>query len=479
MKDIVLFGASSLGQEAYAVMHRDYNIISFADNSELKWQTYFCDKPVWSIEQVVAYENAYIVITSMYTLEISKQLAQLGITEFGVYHGSYTDKDGKVNVRIEHIDLKSPVYNQRHKRIALTTTSYSGSNIVALQKFMPEKYKMKYSINFCHSGEMGYHFFSGYSFLREILENRMLVFDVVSPSSKAEDSFYFQLWHGFPIKGLGYTEKPAVENEKQHQHWLQFDDIASYSSFYNIVMGACMGIPRDKFVTTGMPRNDFLYRTNGREKLEKLLNVNFADQKIIYLMPTYRQSKWLKQTSGNRNWSNIFGFDSFREADFSEFLKENNIALVIKTHPLEEEEVMPYLNRLGDENIYLLPDQVLLDQRTDLYETLNAADLLITDYSSVYFDYLLLDRPILFTPVDLDEYSESRGFVLEPYEMWTPGPKIMSQSDLQVEITKLFYNESYYDLERRKLKEMVHVFMDGKSSERVWDRIDKRMDGEN
>ena len=46
----------------------------------------------------------------------------------------------------------------------------------------------------------------------------------------------------------------------------------------------------------------------------------------------------------------------------------------------------------------------------EFYETLNAADLLITDYSSVYFDYLLLDRPLIFVPVDLEEYIETRGY---------------------------------------------------------------------
>ncbi len=58
------------------------------------------------------------------------------------------------------------------------------------------------------------------------------------------------------------------------------------------------------------------------------------------------------------------------------------------------------------DNLHILEDNYLRDKRLDLYEVVNAADLLITDYSSIYFDYLLLDRPIIFTPLDLEEYRK-------------------------------------------------------------------------
>ena len=103
---------------------------------------------------------------------------------------------------------------------------------------------------------------------------------------------------------------------------------------------------------------------------------------------------------------------------------------------------------------------------------MNGVDLLITDYSSVYFDYLLLDRPIIFVPVDLEEYRKTRGFLLEPYDYWTPGKKALNQKDLQNMILQSFIKDD--NVERRnELKNIVHYYQDGNSSERVWNLIDR------
>lgn len=70
----------------------------------------------------------------------------------------------------------------------------------------------------------------------------------------------------------------------------------------------------------------------------------------------------------------------------------------------------------------------------DFYNILNAVDILITDYSSIYFDFLLLDRPIIFTPIDYEEYKHNRGFLLEPFDFWAPGDKCFCYEDLKLTI---------------------------------------------
>lgn len=116
---------------------------------------------------------------------------------------------------------------------------------------------------------------------------------------------------------------------------------------------------------------------------------------------------------------------------------------------------------------------MLASKGVDLYEVLGATDLLITDYSSVYFDYLLLDKPIIFTPVDYKEYEENRGFLLSPYEEWTPGPKAITQKSLQMKIEEELKNKNQYQKMRRNIKGRVHQYQDAKSIQRVWDLIER------
>jgi len=117
----------------------------------------------------------------------------------------------------------------------------------------------------------------------------------------------------------------------------------------------------------------------------------------------------------------------------------------------------------------------LLEEKIDLYEVINAADLLITDYSSVYFDYLLLDRPIIFTPLDLEQYKKNRGFLAEPYDFWAPGPKCINYNELKNEISKCFRNKKYYEKERKTIKKIVHHYTDGNSTQRIFEMIDEMM----
>ena len=97
---------------------------------------------------------------------------------------------------------------------------------------------------------------------------------------------------------------------------------------------------------------------------------------------------------------------------------------------------------------------------------------MITDYSSVYFDFLLLDRPIIFIPFDIKEYSK-RGFALEPYDFWTPGPKVYSLNELIKELKVFINNPEYYNKERKTVNHLVNTYKDGKSCERVWNLIEK------
>ena len=196
------------------------------------------------------------------------------------------------------------------------------------------------------------------------------------------------------------------------------------------------------------------------------------DSVIIYV-PTFRQG-YLNRMEGQPS-NNLFYFENFNKENFKKYLKENDILLVIKYHPSEEK--LKKNESSLDDNIYHLTNKELINNDLDLYEILPHTDLLITDYSSIYFDYLLMDKPVIFTPVDLEEYSKDRGFLLEPYKYWTPGPKCKTQEVLQNEVLKSLCDNKYYKKEREQVKEIFHNYQDGKSTERVIELIEDIMKG--
>lgn len=284
-------------------------------------------------------------------------------------------------------------------------------------------------------------------------------------------------WHGFPLKAMGFVDKGEKYKNHINRVWENVDIIASYSKLFNCVMNQCINADPNKYVITGAPRNDFLYLSDGKEMLSRITGLDLADKnkRILLYMPTYRFTSRGNRHDGSRKWSNIFDMPNFDYNTFSQFLRQNGLVLFVKLHPAEESVVIDNIQE--NENIFILRGEMLEKNYVDLYEIVSAADLLITDYSSIYFDYLLLDRPIIFTPIDLDEYENTRGLLLEPYDRWTPGPKVFDQECLEEQILKNLAHQKYYKAEREHLSDLVHFYKDSMSAERVWEVIREKLTG--
>ncbi|MEN6292486.1 MAG: CDP-glycerol glycerophosphotransferase family protein [Methanobacterium sp.] len=99
-----------------------------------------------------------------------------------------------------------------------------------------------------------------------------------------------------------------------------------------------------------------------------------------------------------------------------------------------------------------------------LYNLLGESDALITDYSSVYIDYLLLDKPIGFMYDDLEEYRKARGFIFEPITDYMPGMKMSNLDQLIIFINNICVGIDNYKNDRNKVNLMFNKFMDDQSS---------------
>lgn len=359
-------------------------------------------------------------------------------------------------------------------KILLCYNNYSGSNTIALYKLAPESVRKRYKLILYKiwAEELGNRPFL--QRLRRYIKTTAMVFSsqcVVTTHGphrfvKKKGLLTVEVWHGFPLKAMGFMDLDS--REYTYAQWAKWADfILSYSPFYNTLMTACNGGRATQYVVTGMPRNDFLFRSNGKKLLEKLAKKELKDYKIVFYLPTFREHKVFSDVDveGERLSQNILRLQDFSWEALVDFLEKQRIQLVFKPHPLEAEILK---NVPIPSQVLLLTEEMLEEEKIDLYELLNSADVLLTDYSSVYFDYLLLDRPIIFIPTDLTHYRKRRGLLLEPYDFWAPGPKAYSYQGLEEEILKALDGRDNYKHQRKIIRDIVHFYQDGQSTERVW-----------
>ncbi|WP_136607130.1 CDP-glycerol glycerophosphotransferase family protein [Paenibacillus dokdonensis] len=357
-------------------------------------------------------------------------------------------------------------------KITMFHFSSSGSNNYYLYHAASDELRKRYDIELLTEKQFRYN--------RHIDESDVYITthgEYISDYEKVN----IDLWHGFPLKGMAKMDKKeTTPDDHIHQHWSKVDMIMSYSALYNTAMNACNGANISQYRITGLPRNDALLAKGARSRLNKLYpQLNSETDTVIFFMPTFRKSIMTPdKKEGNKIFKNIFGLPSFDKESFSAFLEKHHISLVLKLHPFEESYFSNELDEMKSERIVVLNDSMLGEHKLDLYDVLGAADMLITDYSSVYIDYLLLNRPVLFLPVDLEEYKENRGLLFEPYEFWTPGPKAYSQEQLQQAVSRMLTDSDWYEQERTTIKSICHQNQDNKASERIWNLIDNYIENQ-
>ena len=107
----------------------------------------------------------------------------------------------------------------------------------------------------------------------------------------------------------------------------------------------------------------------------------------------------------------------------------------------------------------------------DINRILNHIDVLVTDYSSVFYDFLVLDRPILFAPFDLEEYQKIDRELYEDYSSATPGQICQNWNEIQIQLEKYFSFGDTYQTERIEIFNQYFKYSDNHNSERIVDTV--------
>lgn len=270
-----------------------------------------------------------------------------------------------------------------------------------------------------------------------------------------EEQVYVNTWHGTPLKTLGMDMKGTINQHANLQrNFLKADYILSPNSFTTEKLLNSHGISdifNGEVIEHGYPRIDNTF--NKDSFLEKYLTENLnidIDKEIVLYAPT---------------WRGEVGSVTDETEELINQVKElkkamnSNQVFILKVHSL----IQKFINNVDLDDIILIPNWI------DTNELLAYTDVLITDYSSIFFDFLVTDRPILFYMYDKDQYVHDRGVYLDIDSV--PGPISYNISELSNDLMTRKFEENKYKEQYALFKKLYTSYDDGNVTPYYVDKI--------
>lgn len=274
-----------------------------------------------------------------------------------------------------------------------------------------------------------------------------------------DNQIMISTWHGTPLKRLGFDMGNIhLSNPRTKEAYIrdssEWDYLVSPNRYTTDILRSAFAYD-GKVLETGYPRNDILH--NKDDKLIKQIKAKLSlpeGKKIILYAPTWRdvESHELK----NAEYKLKLDLDKLKRALDDEYI------FLIRTHYLITDNLY-----LGNSEDFAFN----VSQYDDIAELYLISDILITDYSSVFFDYANLKRPILFYTYDLDEYeNELRGFYID-IRTEVPGPLLKTTEEVIESIKNIDSITEEYSEKYDKFYERFCNLEDGNASKRVVESV--------
>lgn len=280
-------------------------------------------------------------------------------------------------------------------------------------------------------------------------------FQPVIYALEASDSRIVQLWHAVgAFKTVGYSRVGKVGGPNPYGHAHKNYALVTVGARQDIpVYAEAFGIPEDRVVATGIPRTDRFFDPTYGERARALALAEFPEARgrmAILFAPTFR---------GNGARTATYDLGRIDMPALHALCVERNAVCIVRMHPFVREP-------LGIPEPFR--DRILDGQRSsiDVNDLLFAVDLLVTDYSSIVYEFSTLGRPMLFYAWDLEEYTAGRD-TYEPYETFVPGRIVRTFPELLEAIRR-----EDYEIERvAPFAEHHFEHRDGRSTDRVVDLV--------
>lgn len=277
-----------------------------------------------------------------------------------------------------------------------------------------------------------------------------------------KNSRLVQLWHGCgAFKKFGYSTKDCdwgMNEEKLRKYHVHktYTDVLVSSEFIKDKYAQAFDLSQDKIKAYGVARTDVYFSSQFVENQKEVLIKQYPflkDKKLILYAPTFRGNS-LNHSKGEN------------AIDLVKLCKnlEDDCAFLIKLHPLVRQK--PDYTK---EEEALMKDKIVdISDTVNIQTALCSADLVITDYSSLIFEYAILKRPMIFYAYDLQDYENGRSFYYD-YSSFVPG-EIAKDTDELIALLK--NSEKNFDEQRvEKFKEKFMSSCDGHSTERIFEKF--------
>lgn len=268
------------------------------------------------------------------------------------------------------------------------------------------------------------------------------------------DKAFVNIWHGMPVKRL-----PPDSDVGRNQT----DLTIATAPIHARNLASTWGLEPEQVVVSGLPRNDVLIAEAATPVPEVLRELTGGRPLVVWL-PTYRTIAGDDEVDGV-DVGTVSQFAGGTAEAINAVLARLDVHAVLKPHPLAPR---PLVGRLS--HLHVWDENDLQASGLTLYHLLAHTDVLISDHSSVWIDFLLTQRPIVFAASDLEEYAGSRGFYFDPVTDLFPGPLVTDLDALERELAAIVAAEVGDDAwapRRREALHLHHVHVDAASADRV------------
>lgn len=292
--------------------------------------------------------------------------------------------------------------------------------------------------------------------------------DLLTPFGKRAEQTQLYLCHGF----AGYKAGKAANGERAINY---SDYIITTGKIPSEVVGLYSEYPNAELLELGFPRTDYFFSKRRLDKCEFFSKYcGHVVNKIILWMPTYRESTIIAFTEeyqvSETHLPLLETYDKLEK--FNHFLAENNDVVFLKIHHMQR-NLDVFKKKYS--NIYFISDADIHALGLQLYEFIAMTDALITDYSSISADYMLLDKPMVFILDDYDEYKKSRGIIPENALELMKGDHVTTYEEFIEAVERIHEGEDIHKDERRKLLGDFYTYADGRSAERIMNFVSERL----
>ena len=347
--------------------------------------------------------------------------------------------------------------------------SYSGNPKYIYEAMLDMGLDKKYTFVWAYSGEdkgvipgdpVIVDRFEAGDYYKYLAKAKYWVNNIIFPiHTKRQGNVYLQTWHGTPLKKLGFDISipgPEVEGRQNfYSESRNWDYLISSNEYSSEIFKRAFKFNKE-FLEYGYPINDIFFNCSDDfvDSLKSKLNIP-VDKKVILYAPTW------KDDEQNESWEHYFNLEIDLKRMFAEF--NDGYVLLLKMHHLVSENL-----RIDDELKNFVFDLSVYDDIQELYVI---SDILITDYSSVFFDYAHSKRPILFFVPDLNHYVENvRGLYLN-MEKELPGPLIKNNDELVNAIRNIDDVVNEYEIKYDEFYKRFCSLCKGKSAKKIIKKI--------